>query len=84
MSRMRGSRIWALVVDGRHARILRGLEDGDGEPPVERVIRAKSTHLRDVLEDKPGRSFSSGAAGRRSAMEPPNDPVLDDMKDFAD
>lgn len=82
---MRGSRTWALVMNGVRARILRGVEDGDGEDPVELVSRAPSTHLRDVMADKPGRSFSSGASatGRRSAVEMGSDPILRDMQDFA-
>lgn len=74
---------WALVSDGVRARILRDLEDGDSQDPIELVSKAKSTHLRDYLSDKAGRSFVSGADGRRSAMEPGSDPVLRDMQDFA-
>jgi protein required for attachment to host cells len=74
---------WALVTDGVRARILRDLEDGNSHDPIELVSKAKSTHLRDYLSDKAGRSFASGADGRRSAMEPGSDPVLRDMQDFA-
>ncbi len=74
---------WALVTDGVHARILRGLEDGDAEAPIEIVSKAPSTHLRDLLSDKAGRSFASTQTGQRSAMEPGSDPVLRDMQDFA-
>ena len=74
---------WALVCDGVRARILRDLEDGDWHDPIELVSKAKSTHLRDYLSDKAGRSFASGAGGRRSAMEPGSDPVLHDMQEFA-
>lgn len=74
---------WALVSDGVLARILRDLEDGNSQDPIELVSKAKSTHLRDHLSDKAGRSFASGADGRRSAMEPGSDPVLRDMQDFA-
>ena len=74
---------WALVTDGVRARILRDLEDGNSHDPIELVSKAKSTHLRDYLSDKAGRSFVSGTDGRRSAMEPGSDPVLRDMQDFA-
>lgn len=80
---MSGSQTWALIMNGVRARVLRGLEDADDEGPVELVSRATSTHLRDIMADKAGRSFSSGAAGRRSGMEPGSDPVLRDMQDFA-
>ncbi len=77
------SKTWALVTNGVLARILRGLEDGDSEEPIERVSKATSTHLREMLSDGPGRSFASDASGRRSAMEPGSDPILRDMQDFA-
>ena len=80
---MRGTRTWALVMNGVRARVLRGVEDSDGEDPVELVSRANSTHLRDIMTDKPGRSFASGASGRRSGMELGSDPILRDMQDFA-
>ncbi|WP_116134732.1 host attachment protein [Tropicimonas sp. IMCC34043] len=80
---MRGSRTWALVMNAVRARILQGVGDGDGEGAVELVSRARSTHLRDIMTDKPGRSFSSGATGRRSAIEMGSDPILRDMQDFA-
>lgn len=80
---MRRSKTWALVMNGERARILRGLEDGDGEDPVELVSRARSAHLRDIMADKAGRSFSSGSTGRRSAVEMGSDPILRDMQDFA-
>lgn len=80
---MGGARTWALVMSGVRARILRGVEDADGEDQIELVSRAPSTHLRDIMADQAGRSFSSDGSGRRSAMEPGGDPVLRDMQDFA-
>lgn len=80
---MRGTRTWALVMSGVHARILRDVEDAEADEPVDLVSRAVSTHLRDIQSDKPGRSFSSGSGGRRSAIEPGSDPVHRDMQDFA-
>ena len=80
---MSGSGTWALVMNGVRARILRGVESSDGEEPVELVSRAQSTHLRDIMADKAGRSYSSDSSGRRSAMEPGSDPILRDMQDFA-
>jgi protein required for attachment to host cells len=74
---------WALVTNGVHARILRGLGDGAGEDTLELVSKADATRLRDLASDKPGRSFASDGAGRRSAMEPGSDPALRDMQDFA-
>ncbi|MGS4948254.1 host attachment protein [Meridianimarinicoccus sp. RP-17] len=74
---------WVLMTNVVRALILRGLEDGASEDPIELVSKAKSTHLREIFSDKAGRSFASDASGRRSAMEPGSDPVLCDMHDFA-
>lgn len=72
-----------MVISGVRACILRGVQDGDGEDPIELVSRAPSIHLRDIMADKLGRSFSSGATGRRSAIEMGSDPILRDMQGFA-
>ncbi|MDD9731290.1 host attachment protein [Mameliella sp. AT18] len=80
---MSRSRTWALIMDSVRARVLRGVEGADGEEPVELVSRAKSTHLRDIMADKAGRSFSSDGSGRRSAMELGADPIHRDMQEFA-
>lgn len=71
-------------MNGVRARILRGVEDADGEDTVELVSRASSTHLRDIMTDRAGRSYSSGSAGRRAAIEMGSDPILRDMQDFAE
>ena len=80
---MARAKTWALATNGVLARILRDLEGGDAEDPIGIVSKLESTHLRDVLSDKPGRSFSSGDSGRGSAMEPRSDSILRDMQDFA-
>lgn len=80
---MARQKTWALVTNGVRARILRTLEGDDGEDPIELISKAESTHLRDILSDKAGRSFASDASGRRSAMEPGSDPILRDMEDFS-
>ncbi|MCB1334937.1 MAG: host attachment protein [Roseivivax sp.] len=80
---MTRAKTWALVTNGVRARILPALEEGATAEPQELVSKAKSTHLRDILSDKAGRSFSSDSSGRRSAMEPGSDPILRDMQDFA-
>ena len=77
------NKTWALVTNGVRARILRGLEDGDHEEPIEIVSKADSTHLGEMMSDKSGRSFSSGSGGHRSEMEPGSDPIRRDMQDFA-
>lgn len=77
------SKTWALVTNGVRARILRGLETRGAQDPIELVSKTRSTHLRDALSDKPGRSFASDGSGRRSAMAPGTDPIQRDMQDFA-
>lgn len=79
---MRGSEIWALVMNGVEARILRDVDKRDGAPPILLQSGAESTHLGEIMADKAGRSFASGPGPRRSAMEPGSDPVLREMKAF--
>ncbi len=76
-------RTWALVTNGVHARIVRGLEKEGPEAPGELISKARSNHLREILADKSGRSFASVGNGRRSAMESRSDPIRLDMQDFA-
>lgn len=80
---MAKAKTWALVSDGVRARIVRGLEGDEAEESIEVVSKAQSTHLRDILSDKSGRSFASFGGGRRSGMEPGSDPIRRDMQDFA-
>lgn len=80
---MAAVKTWALVMNGTRARVLRGLENGVSDATIELVSKAKSTHLRDILSDRSGRSFASDGSGRRSAMEPGSDPIMRDMQDFA-
>lgn len=76
------SKTWALVVNGSRCRILRGISAKGEEVPAELVLRSEARNLRDIMSDKPGRSFSSGARGRRSAMEYGSDPVAEDQREF--
>lgn len=80
---MARTKTWALVMNGTRARVLRGLENGVSDKTIELVSKAQSSHLRDILSDKSGRSFASDGSGRRSAMEPGSDPILRDMQEFA-
>lgn len=73
--------IWALVLNAASARILRGIQrDGHcSEPPID--LQDGHHHLRDLMSDKPGRSFAS-VGMRRSAMEYASDPVRDAERAF--
>ena len=68
--------VWALVMSSTQVRILRGIsrENPHGEPEL--VLSTEHKDLRDIMSDKPGRSFSSVGSGR-SAMEYASDPVKD-------
>lgn len=74
---------WVLIADGARARILQhkgpglGLEALDGMEFSDERLQA-----RDIMADKPGRSFNSGAPGR-AAMEYSTDPVAKKEADFA-
>lgn len=77
---MKRDRVWAVVMNAVRARIVRDTEERSGVRDL--VVRAKQRHLRDMMADRPGRSFSS-AGPRRSAMEYGSDPVREDMRAFA-
>ena len=76
-------RIWALVMNSTHARIVRSLgwRPGDDEngPPAEIDRQIEAKQLSDVMADKPGRSFASFSA-RRSAMEYGSDPLAEETR----
>lgn len=73
---------WVLVMNETRARVVRGLPAA-GEPArAELVLRAESRKLRDIMSDKPGRSFSSGSGGRRSAIDYGGDPLRQDQIEF--
>ncbi|MCU0904139.1 MAG: host attachment family protein [Tabrizicola sp.] len=76
------SRTWALAINGTRSRILRGLPGRHEEMPAELVLRCEARNLRDIMSDKPGRSFASTGGGRRSAMEYAGDPIAEDRRDF--
>lgn len=81
---MKTPRVWVLVADGSRARILRDpfRRSGSDGSADELVFRAEQRQLREIMADRPGRSFASEGA-RRSAMEYRSDPVREDEKAFA-
>lgn len=76
------SKTWALVINGARCRVVRGLYSHGTEAPAELVLRCEARNLRDIMSDKPGRSFASKGGGRRSAIEYASDPVAEDQKEF--
>jgi len=79
---MRAERIWYLVLNSNRARILRGLPAEHEPDGTELSLQSRHHHLRDHLQDRPTRSFSSGSSGRRSGVEPGSDPVREDTLRF--
>jgi len=73
---------WALVMNGARCRILRGPSARADEAHAELVLRSEARNLREIMSDKPGRSFASKGGGRRSAMEYASDPIAEDQKEF--
>jgi len=79
---MHTARIWYLVMNSNRARILRGLPHPHEAAASELSLQSRHHHLRDHLEDRPTRSFSSASPGRRSGVEPSSDPVREDTVRF--
>lgn len=79
---MVASRTWTLVVNSARCRILRGLSDRGSIAPTELVLRSEVRNLRDIMSDRPGRSFTSNGGSRRSAMEYAGDPMAEDQREF--
>lgn len=81
---MKASTSWVLVADGSRARIVRdpGTDTGAKDRPDDLVYEIDHKQLREIMADKPGRSFASAGA-RRSAMEYRSDPVQEQEADFA-
>ena len=68
------SRTLIVITDGAHARFF--LHEGPGmglKPLSAEEMNADVPAGRDIMADRPGRSFSSVSEGR-SAMEPKSDP----------
>lgn len=78
----RNADTWALMLNGALCRVLRGVSGRGADAPAELVLRSESRNLRDIMSDKPGRSFSSAGGGRRSAMEYSSDPLVEDQREF--
>lgn len=82
---MRKKRIWALVISGVRARILRGLEEETPppSPPTELINKSRLNHLHAAFSDRPVRTTVPGQAYRRSVIERRKTAIRNDMEDFA-
>ncbi|MDX1711427.1 MAG: host attachment protein [Rhodovibrionaceae bacterium] len=67
---MKPIRTWILVADGEHARFLENMGPGKGlqDAPL-KDMDADIPQSREIVTDRPGRSFDSHGQGRH-AMEP--------------
>lgn len=66
---------WILLVDGAQAKVFEHKGAGSGLTPVrDLLMEDEALQAREIMADKPGRSFSSASNGR-SAMEYSTDPV---------
>jgi protein required for attachment to host cells len=79
---MKHERIWYVVMNSNRARILRGLPEPHAPAASELSLQSRHLRLRDHLQDRPTRSFSSGSPGRRSAVEVSSDPLREDLLRF--
>lgn len=78
-------KLWALVMNSSHARILRSLgwtpgpDEEATTPPGEIVRQFDAKQLGEIMSDRPGRSFASFSS-RRSAMEYGSDPLAEETR----
>ena len=79
---MKPIRTWILVADGARARVVENLGPGKGLSEVGGMeFTGDKLRNRDIMADRPGRSFES-ANSARHAMEPPSDPKRQAEADF--
>lgn len=78
--------VWILLADAARARVVRSPQRSKDmhQAALETVLEvaAERRPLREIMADRPGRSFASTGA-RRSAMEYHSDPVRDETRGFA-
>lgn len=80
---MKNKTTWVLIADGSRARILSTEGRLDELAPVEdQVFRNAHPRLRDILSDRPGRTFDSVGQGRH-AMAYSSDARREDERNFA-
>lgn len=66
---------WILIADGAQAKVFEHTGPGSGLTPVtDLMFEEDPKQAREIMADKPGRSFASAGDGR-SAMEYSSDPV---------
>ena len=74
---------WILIADASRARILKNDGPGRGLDAIEDMIfQGENRKLKDIMADKPGRSYDSVGGGRH-AMEYKSDAEHEDERAFA-
>ena len=77
------TRTWVLIADGSRAKVLEAVGPGTGFQDVaDMTLSTDLPKSRDVLADKPGRTFNSVGAGRH-AKENTSDPHRELKREFA-
>lgn len=79
---MKPIKTWILIADGARARIL--LNEGPGrgvKPALDREFHGTNAPGREIMADRPGRTFDSGGEGRH-AMEPHTNPREAEKRSF--
>ncbi|WP_170920888.1 host attachment protein [Enhydrobacter aerosaccus] len=74
-----------VVADGARARFLEPSEDNRKLMPASQLDMISPTSrrkTRDIVTDRPGRSFASARGGVRHAYEPPHDPHKMEKHEF--
>lgn len=80
---MKPTKTWILIADGARARIFLNEGPGKGVTPVDGgTFEGDHEASREMLEDKPGRTFESANATRH-AYEPRHDPHRELKRTFA-
>ena len=75
-------KLWVLVADGPHARILSSIPGTPWTAEADLVFCTQRKQLRQIMSDKPGRSVAS-LDERRSVMEYRSDPEREQERAFA-
>jgi len=76
------TRTWLLVADGRTAKVFETDDGGGFEKVTDMALAIDLPKNRDILADKPGRTFDSVGAGRH-AKENTADPRRELKREFA-
>ena len=81
---MKPVRTWILIADGARARIVRNEGPGKGVEAVDGgLFEQEARATREIMSDRPGRTFDSAGSGRHS-MELPTDPAREEKRLFAE